>query len=126
MMIHPQIIKKNSLPEFVVLPYKEYGMLLDALEDQEDIKAVQEFHETDAETIPLELLKLVSDKEKNAVHAFREFRKISQTALASKIKISRQYLSQIESGQRKGSSAVLKKIADALNIDVDMLIPDSN
>jgi DNA-binding XRE family transcriptional regulator len=123
MMIHPQVITKNSIPEFVVLPYKEYGLLLDALENQRDIKSIQEFHETGAETIPFELLKSIADKEKNAALAFREFRKISQSALASKVNISRQYLSQIESGQRKGSSSILKKIASALDIDVDLLIP---
>ena len=122
-MIHPQVITKNSIPEFVVLPYKEYGLLLDALEDQKDIKSIQEFHETGAETIPFELLKLIANKEKNAVHAFREFRKMSQSVLALKVKISRQYLCQIESGQRKGSSHILKKIATALNIDIDLLIP---
>ena len=123
-MIHPQIITKNSVPEFIVLPYKEYGLLLDALEDQEDIKSIQEFHKTDAETIPFELLKSITDKGKNAVTAFREFRKISQAVLASKAGISRQYLCQIESGQRKGSGSVLKKIASVLDIDVDLLIPN--
>jgi len=110
------------MPEFVVLPYKEYGLLLDALEDQKDIKSIQEFHETGAETIPFELLKSVTNKGKNAVNAFREFRKMSQTALASKAGISRQYLCQIESNQRKGSGSVLKKIASVLDVDVDLLI----
>jgi DNA-binding XRE family transcriptional regulator len=124
MMIHPQIITKNRIPEFIVLPYKEYELLLDALEDQEDIKAIQEFHETGAETIPFDLLKSIMDKGKNAVTAFREFRKMSQAVLASKVGISRQYLCQIENGQRKGSSSILKKIAIVLDIDVDLLIPN--
>ena len=123
-MIHPQVITKNRVPEFVVLPYKEYGLLLDALEDQKDIESIQEFHETSAGTIPFELLKSIANKGRNAVNAFREFRKMSQTALASKAGISRQYLCQIESGQRKGSGSVLKKIASVLDIDVDLLIPN--
>ncbi len=53
---------------------------------------------------------------------FRDFRKISQAALAAKVGISRQYLCQIESNQRKGSSRILKKIADALGVDVALLI----
>jgi len=123
MMIHPQIITKNSMPEFIVLPYKEYEFLLDALEDQEDIKEIKEFRKSKGDTIPFELLKLIVNKEKNAVHTFRDFRKMSQATLASKVEISRQYLCQIESGQRKGSSAILKKIASILNVDVDLLIP---
>lgn len=122
MIIHPQIITKNSLPEFVVLSYKEYELLLDRLEDQEDIEEIQEFRKNNNETIPFELLKLIANKKKNAVAIFRDFRKISQAALAAKIGASRQYLCQIESGQRKGSGKVLKKIADVLAVDVDLLI----
>ena len=121
-MIHPQIITKNRIPEFVVLPYKEYGFLLDSIEDQKDIESIQEFHETGSETIPFELLKAIADKEKNAVSVFRMFRKMSQAALALKTEISRQYLCQIESGQRKGSGGVLKRIANALDIDIDLLV----
>ena len=40
MNIHPQIISKNDLPEFVVLPYEEYQNLLVTLEEREDIKEI--------------------------------------------------------------------------------------
>ena len=43
MNVHPQIIVKNKVPEFVVLPYKEYTNLLSALAEREDIKEIENF-----------------------------------------------------------------------------------
>ena len=120
MKIHPQIIIKNNLPEFIVLPYKEYDNLLNALEDKEDIKAVKDFHSNNQKTIPFELLQSIANG-KNAIRVFREFRKISQIKLAEQAGISRQYLCQIENGTRKGSHKVLKRIADILDVDIDLL-----
>ena len=121
MNVHPQIIIKNNSPEFVVLPYKEYGALLDILEEVEDIKAVQEFHEEEQETIPFTLLKAISDGN-SPVRVFREFRNLSQAALAKEVGISRQYLCQIEKKERHGSSKILKSIASVLRIDLELLI----
>jgi DNA-binding XRE family transcriptional regulator len=121
MKIHPQIIVKNNIPVFIVLPYKEYEGLLDSLEDQEDIEEVQLFHTGSKETIPFELLQSITNGE-SAVRVFREFRKISQTTLAKQIGISRQYLCQIEKNERKGRAEILKKIADTLDVDIDLLV----
>jgi len=121
MNIHPQIISKNDLPEFVVLPYKEYQNLLVTLEEQEDIKEIEEFHSAKQHTIPFELLQAIAAG-RSPVQAFREFRGLSQAKLAKEIGITRQYLCQIENKQRKGNSSVLKKIATILNVDLDLLI----
>jgi len=37
MQINPQIIKKNNVNEFVVLPYNEYLEILEMAEDYEDL-----------------------------------------------------------------------------------------
>lgn len=42
MSIHPQIIEKDGRKEFVVLPYKEYLAMSEALEDYEDLKVLRE------------------------------------------------------------------------------------
>ncbi|MFQ5686790.1 MAG: type II toxin-antitoxin system Phd/YefM family antitoxin [Candidatus Scalindua sp.] len=41
MTIHPQIIEKEGKKEFVVLPYKEFLQIQEALEDFEDIKELR-------------------------------------------------------------------------------------
>lgn len=121
MLTHPQVIIKNNLPEFVVLPYQEYEDLIDLLEDKEDIKAIEDFHAGEQETIPYHLLQDIANG-KNAVKIFREFRGISQTQLAKEVGVSRQYICQIEGNERHGSSSLIKKIAKVLDVDLDLLI----
>lgn len=121
MKIHPQIITKNKYPAFVVLPYDEYEVLIEALEDQIDIKAIDAFHASNQETFPLEIVQKIAEGV-NPIKAFRELRKISQTDFAKQAGISRQYLNQMENHTRKGSVKILKKIANLLDIDLDLLI----
>ena len=42
MSIHPQIIAKNGISEFVVLPYEEFVLIQEQLEDYEDLKTLRE------------------------------------------------------------------------------------
>jgi DNA-binding XRE family transcriptional regulator len=121
MRMHPQIITKNSCPEFVVLPYKEYETILEALEDQLDIKAIDEFHANHQEMFSMEIAQKIGNGE-NQIKIFRELRGMSQASFAKKVGISRQYLNQIENKTRTGSAKTLKKMADLLGINVDLLI----
>ena len=57
----------------------------------------------------------------NPVRVWREYRGLTQQQLADAAGISKPYLSQIESGKRTGSAAVLRALADALAVDVDEL-----
>jgi hypothetical protein len=41
MSIHPQVIEKNGVKEFVVLPYEEFLAIRDELEDYEDLKVLR-------------------------------------------------------------------------------------
>ena len=42
MSIHPQIIEKVGKKEFVVLPYEEFVLMQEALEDYEDLRALRD------------------------------------------------------------------------------------
>jgi len=42
MSIHPQIIEKEGRKEFVVLPYEEFVLMQEALEDYEDLRALRD------------------------------------------------------------------------------------
>lgn len=42
MSIHPQIIEKEGRKEFVVLPYEEFILMQEALEDYEDLCALRD------------------------------------------------------------------------------------
>jgi PHD/YefM family antitoxin component YafN of YafNO toxin-antitoxin module len=42
MSIHPQIIEKEGRKEFVVLPYEEFILMQEALEDYEDLRTLRD------------------------------------------------------------------------------------
>ena len=42
MSIHPQIIAKNGINEFVVLPYEEFMLIQEELENYADLKTLRD------------------------------------------------------------------------------------
>ncbi|MFQ5717536.1 MAG: helix-turn-helix domain-containing protein [Nitrospinales bacterium] len=58
----------------------------------------------------------------NKIKAWREFRGLTQKELAEKSGTAQPYIAQLEKGERNGTAKTLKKIAGALDIDVDSLI----
>jgi DNA-binding XRE family transcriptional regulator len=120
-----QLIERNGKPEWAVLPYEEYLQLVEQAEMLEDIrdydatKAVLEKGEE--ELIPSEVVFAILDGA-NPIKAWREYRGISQQQLAEKIGISKPYLSQIETGKRRGTTEVVSAVARALNVSMDELV----
>jgi DNA-binding XRE family transcriptional regulator len=121
MSIHPQFILQKGAPIYVILSYKEYEMMLEALEDKLDLIAIEENKKDSSERFPLEFVEQLASG-KNRVKAYREYRKYSQTKLAKLAGVSKQYISQIETGERAGSTKTMKKIAKALKVDLDDLV----
>ncbi len=120
-----QVIEKNGKPEWAIIPFREYEKIREALEDTEDIKAIEEeleaIREGSATTVPGEVTFAVLDGT-HPVRAWRTYRQIKMNVLAKKVGISPAYLSQIENGKRNPTIDTLKAIAKELAIDVDMLI----
>jgi DNA-binding XRE family transcriptional regulator len=58
----------------------------------------------------------------NAVRVIREWRDMIQGELAVAVGISQNYLSEIETGRRKGPAGLQKKFARALGVPIDLLI----
>lgn len=54
--------------------------------------------------------------------ALRKWRNIKQTDLAQRAKLSQSYLSDLESGRRKGSPETLTALANALDVPPDWLV----
>ena len=121
MKIHPQIILQNKTPLFAILPYEEYKSILEKLEDILDVEIIQAAKSNKDERFPLWLVESIASG-KSAIKAYREYRHLSQSELAEKAKISKQYVSQLENSERKGTLAVLKKIAKILNIELEDII----
>lgn len=94
-----------------------------ALEEMlEDAATAAAFHNTRGqESVPAEIVDRLLAGE-NPVKIWREYRGLSQRALASDAGLNFAYLSQIETGVRKGTVETMKKLARALSVDLDDLI----
>jgi transcriptional regulator with XRE-family HTH domain len=55
---------------------------------------------------------------------WRRKRELTQTALAKAAGLAQNYISDLEKGKRRGSGAQWRKIARALDLPVDDLIPE--
>ena len=120
-----QIIEREGKPEWAVLPYEEYLELLEQAELLEDIRDFERINAAiergDEELIPSEVVDALIDGE-NPVKVWREFRGLTQQRLADAAGISKPYLSQIETGKRKGSADILSALAKALKVTLEEVI----
>jgi DNA-binding XRE family transcriptional regulator len=119
-----QTIDRDGKPEYVVLPWAEYQALLEAAEDAIDGALLDAFRKKLAtgqeETIPATIVDMLLAGA-NPVKVWREYRGLTQEALANQAGISKAYLCQIETGKRKGAIKTLRAIATALGVTVDEL-----
>ena len=120
-----QLIERDGKPEWAVLPYEEYLALLEQAEELEDIRdydaAKAALERGEDELIPGEVVYAILDGE-NPIKVWREYRGLTQQQLADKAGISKPYLSQIETGKRKGATDILSAIAKALNVSLDDVV----
>lgn len=112
--------------EMVLLPSADYEALLDIVEMAEDVAAYDEAKRRIAagedEAVPAEFVYRMLDGE-NPVRVWRDFRALSAKDLAASAGISATYLSEIESGKKEGSLSALRKIAKALKVDLEDILP---
>jgi len=124
-----QIIERDGKPEWAVLPYEEYLQLLEQTELLEDIRDFDTISAAiehgDEELIPAKVVYAILDGE-NPIKVWREYRGLTQQQLANAAGISKPYLSQIETGKRKGTTEILSAIAKALEVSLDDVVPTEN
>jgi DNA-binding Xre family transcriptional regulator len=72
------------------------------------------------ESLPIELADRLLAGE-SPVRVWHEHRRMSLAALAEQAGIGKGYLSQIENGERTGTIGTIKKLAEALDIELDDL-----
>ena len=120
--------KKTDKGEIAILPRKEYEALAaKAAEADEDIgsaRLVARARKEIAAGTPL-IPKVFVDRIANGespLRVLREWRDMTQLELSFKTDIGQGYISDLEVGRRKGTTAVLKKIAAAMNVPLDLLV----
>ncbi|WP_448190522.1 helix-turn-helix domain-containing protein [Azospirillum sp. sgz301742] len=114
-----QIIRDGSgKPAFAVLPIDEYERLLEAADEALAVRAFDAYKAARPETFPDELAERLLNGEP-PVKVFREHRGLTQKQLGEAAGLKQAYVSQIEAGSRVGTVDALKRIADALRVDLD-------
>lgn len=120
--------KKTDKGEVAILPRKEYEALAaKAAEADEDIgsarlvaRARREIA-AGAPLIPKEVIDRIANGE-NALRVLREWRDMTQQQLSFKTDIGQGYISDLENGRREGTTAALKKIANAMKVPLDLIV----
>lgn len=120
--------KKTENGEVAILPRKEYEALAakaaEADENAGTARLVGRARKEIAAGAPLIPKKIIDRivKGESALRVLREWRDVTQIHLSAKTDIGQGYLSDLENGRRKGTTAALKKIAQALNVPIDLLV----
>jgi ribosome-binding protein aMBF1 (putative translation factor) len=128
-MSRVQIILTPAGERLAIMPAEDYESLVaqttSADEDRADLARIDEIVASTASggssAIALDATKRLLAGE-NPVRVWREARGLSQKDLAAKTGIGASMISMIESGERTGSPANLKRIATALEIELGELV----
>lgn len=116
-----QFLERDGKREYAVIPIELFNRLLDALEDFDDLDALAAFRrDDDGARIPGEVLHAIIDGA-SPIKAWRDYRRMTQEALAAQAGISKAYLCQLETGRREGAVKTLQAVAAALGVTLDDL-----
>jgi len=129
-MTKVQFIKTADGEELAVLPKGEYERLVSQATDEDagTARIVREARDAVAAGKEVVLPKAVLDRltaGENPIRVLRKWREMTQAELAvsKSVRITQGYLSDLESGKRKGPVALHQKFARALGVPIDLLMP---
>jgi len=97
----------------------EEAEMLQDIQDYDSVKTAIERGEE--ELVPSRIAYAMLDGE-NPIKVWREYRGLTQQALADMAGIGKPYLSQIETNKRTGTKEVLLAIAKALKVTLDDIV----
>ena len=97
--------------------------VIDDSEEAADIAAYDAVKARGEAEFPFALVRQLVAGE-HPVKVYRRYRGLTQTALATEAGTTASYISQIETRRRIGSTALLRRLAAALDVTVDDLIED--
>jgi len=95
---------------YVLVPLHDYRDLTGGAQDQD---------------LPIDVQDALTGGQDSPVKILRKYRGMTQSELARRASISRPYLTEIETGKKEGSIRAIKALADALDVNISVLIPSS-
>ena len=118
--------------EIVDIGEKRYALLpLSLLERMQDLRDLEDEilaaigareQAVDAATVPGEVVHRIVLEDVHPLRAWREYRGLTQEALARRAGTSKAYISQIERRQRQPGLALARALAAALQAPLDVLV----
>jgi len=121
--------QKTAKGEIAILPRADYEKLVArAAEADEDagtarlVARARREIEKGVPLIPKDIADRIADGE-NPIAAIREWRDVTQLELVFRTDLSQGYISDLENGRRKGTTAALQQIARALKVPLELLLP---
>ncbi|QDC10385.1 helix-turn-helix transcriptional regulator [Oceanicola sp. D3] len=112
--------------ETVTIPRADYEALVEASELLADLQAHDTARSALAtgaeELLPTHVANRLIDGD-NPLRVYREHRGLTQVALSEASGVNRVQIADIESGRKTGSVTTLRKLADALSVGLDDLVP---
>ncbi|EFL52909.1 transcriptional regulator, XRE family [Solidesulfovibrio fructosivorans JJ]] len=121
-----QILEHEGRPAFALLPIEEYERLVAALEDAHDAATLEAFYRKlvsgEEETFPAEVADRLLAGE-HPVRVLRSHRGMTLQQVADICGVTNAHISQIERGKRCMSTELLQKMAEALRVDIELLLP---
>ncbi len=114
--------------KLAVLPFADYERLVELAEEQTDIMAADEMQRKldtgEEEYIPAEMVdRLIAGE--SPLKVWRQYRGLSGAELAAQVGTTDASISRIENGAQNPPAAIWRKLATALKVDIDDIIPDS-
>ena len=113
--------------KMAMLPIADYERLLDLAEDRADLLAAERAEArrlAGEEYVPAELVNRILNGE-SALRVWRQYRGLTLEQLAKSAGLGISYLSDLERGKRQGKGTLWRRLADALNVSVDDILPDA-
>lgn len=114
--------------KMAVLPVEDYARLIDVVEDKSDTTAAEaaEKRRIDGEEyLPAEMVDRILRGE-NALRVWRKHRGTTLAALAQAVGTTKSNLSEIENGKAQGRPALWRRLADALRVSADDILPEAD
>jgi mRNA interferase RelE/StbE len=110
--------------EMVTIPREEYDRLQAAAEDLADLQSFDRAKAAlaagEEELVPAQFVNRLLNGER-ALRVYRDWRGLTQAALAAKAGVNRVTVAEIETGRKQGSVTTLRALANALDVALDDL-----
>ena len=100
-----QILEKDGVPAFAVIPYENY---LSLLPERDDV-------------VPQKIAEMAILKDMPLIKAWRKYLGMTQKEVAQKARITQAALSQMERAENTNRTATLEKLATAMGLSIEQV-----